>query len=130
MSYSACKKREILQKVLKEGKKVSEVCQQAGISRKTFYQWKKRYLQAPKRIKTRALEGKYVEGAEHPKSIRHKFKDKVIRLVIFHPSWGSRKIANALNKKRKKKISHQAIYDLLKDLKLETKEKRHEYSNL
>jgi len=41
---TAQEKLEILQKALKEGASVSSICRQNKISRKTFYEWKKKYL--------------------------------------------------------------------------------------
>jgi len=129
MPFPASKKLKILNKVLKEGKTVSEVCREAGIARKTFYQWKKRYQEAPSRIKKQALKLNYASGKHHPKNKRYKFEDRVISIVVSHPSWGSRKISAILCKYRQR-ISNHALYNLLKDLNLETKEKREEFSSL
>ncbi|MBU3957361.1 glycosyltransferase, partial [Patescibacteria group bacterium] len=65
----------------------------------------------------------------HPKNKRYKFEDRVISIIVSHPSWGSRKISAILGK-HKQRISNHAVYSLLEDLNLETKEKREEFSSL
>jgi len=129
MRLTARQKLKILKKVLQEGERVSSVCSEAGIARKTFYQWKKTYLQTPNRIKNQALKLNYASGKHHPKNKRYKFEDRVISIVVSYPSWGSRKIS-AILCKYTQKISNHAVYSLLKDLNLETKEKREEFSSL
>jgi len=129
MRFSSKSKLHILNQVLREGESVSKVCRQAGIARKTFYQWKERYLQASAKNKKKSLESKYVFGKNHPKSKRYKFKKAVISIVTLHPEWGGRKISTVLSR-GKSKISSHAIYNLLKEFNLETVEKRVEFSNL
>lgn len=74
-------------KLVRAGESVTDVCKKAGISRKTFYQWKKKYQQAPNRIKKQALELDYTSGKNHPKNKRNQFKNQIISIAVRHPSW-------------------------------------------
>jgi len=129
MRLTARQKLKILKKVLQEGEQVSSVCSEARITRKTFYQWKKKYQQAPNRTKKQALEPNYASGKNHPKNKRHRFEEQLISIVVLYPSWGSRKISAKLGKIGIR-LSNHAVYNLLKELHLETKEKREEFSSL
>jgi len=125
----ARQKRRILGKVLKDGFSISSVCRQNGISRKTFYAWEKKYLAAAPRNKLNCLKKHYLKGLEHPRGRRDLFKKEVLRIVSSHPEFGSRKISKILRKKGKF-LSNHAVYTLLKDLNLEIRGKREEFSSL
>jgi transposase len=105
------------------GGTVAEACKELGISRKTYYLWLKKYTQAPNRIKTTAMAGRYRNGKEHPRSVRHLFKKQVLAMVGQHPEWSHRRITAEL-KASGKAVSEHAIQNLLKDLGLEIAVKR------
>ncbi|MFC1727731.1 helix-turn-helix domain-containing protein, partial [Patescibacteria group bacterium] len=116
-------------KRVKAGESVSKVCRQAGIARKTFYQWKKLYQQAPRRTKRESLAAKYVSGKSHPHSKRHQIEEMVFSVSICHPEWGSRKISAILNK-HGHLASSRTVYRLLKDRNLATEARRREFADL
>jgi len=126
---TAQEKLEILQKVLKEGASVSSVCRQEGISRKTFYAWKKKYLTAPARKKLASLKKGHLKGADHPRGRRYLYRNDILRLVAAYPEWGSRRLRQALVKKGKH-LSNHAVYSLLADLNLCKYRQRYEFSRL
>ena len=129
MRHSAQEKLSILRKVLRDKKAVSQACREAGISRKTFYQWKKAYSSAASRSKRKALELQYKKGMVHPRSKGERLEKRILSVVVCRPEWGSRKISQALQKGGIK-LSNHAVYEILKKLVLTTREKRLEYSLL
>ena len=122
-------KLQVVQKVLKEGSSVSSVCRKFGISRKTFYEWRKRYLAAAPRDKSSCLEKRHLRGLQHPRGKKDLFKYEILRIVAAHPDWGSHKISKILFT-RNKKLGNHGVYTLLKTLGLETEERRKEFSGL
>src|SRR5437867_12664545 len=64
------------------------LCQEYGISAKTGYKWKERFLRE-------GLEG-MVEESRRPKSSPEQLPEgavcEIVRLKLTHPSWGARKI--------------------------------------
>ena len=72
MRLSREQKRQIIDLVLKNNQKISDVAQRNKIARKTLYAWIKRYQGAKGRAKGRALENHYIKGAAHPKFSRNK----------------------------------------------------------
>ncbi|MBN1263617.1 MAG: transposase, partial [Candidatus Pacebacteria bacterium] len=129
MRYSARQKLRILKNILKSPKSVSEACREVGISRKTFYQWKKIYQSAPARIKRKSLALKYTFGSKHPRAKRAYFKNHLLALIVCQPEWGGRKISQAL-KDGGANLSPHGVFELLKELNLNTREKRQAYASL
>jgi len=129
MRFTAQEKIRILKKVLREKRSVAEVCRYSGISRKTFYQWKKTYSLAPSRAKAKALRPKYSSGKNHPRAKRENFKTQILSIVTLRPNWGSRRISKELQK-GKISLSSHAVYEVLKDLDLKTAEQRKKFSSL
>ncbi len=124
---TAQEKLKILHKVLKEGSSVSSVCRQNKISRKTFYFWKKKYLSAGPRNKTSCLEKRHLRGLQHPRGLKLRFKKDILRLATLHPELGSHSLSKIL-KEKDKFLSNHGVYTLLKELGLETREKRKEFA--
>jgi transposase-like protein len=127
--FPAHVKKRILKQVLEDGEKVSEVCQENGISRKTFYAWKKVWEKAYGRGKRSALQLKYKRGDSHPRNNRRKFVKDVLRLVVTHPEWGSRRLSRALHSEGKK-LGSNAVHKLLVEIDLSRFEQREEFSRL
>jgi transposase InsO family protein len=81
---------------LLEGRSMTEVCRQFGVSRKTGYKWLDRY------------EAKGPQGLEDrsraPISRPHAVSEEVVRLILDlrrkHPSWGPKKLEKHLSGKR------------------------------
>jgi transposase len=74
--------------VLKGERKISELCQQYGISRKTGYKWIERYEEAG----PAGLE----DLGRRPQSCAHATPDAIVKEVLElrykHPTWGARKL--------------------------------------
>ncbi|MCH7952150.1 transposase, partial [Patescibacteria group bacterium] len=127
--FPAYVKERILKRVLEDGKPVSTVCRENGISRKTFYAWKKAWDGASGRGKHSALRLGYKRGPAHPKYLRGKFRHDVLRFIVSHPEWGSRQISRALRVSGKE-IGNHAVHTLLVKLDLSRFEQREEFSRL
>lgn len=105
------------------GESVSSVCRDARIARKTFYQWQKRYREAPPTSKRQSSEPRYLSGKQHPFEKKHLLRKKIISIIVQKPEWGSQKIYARLLELGEKH-SRQTINRLLKELNLDTQAKR------
>lgn len=129
MILPAHQKLRLIQKVLKEGASVSSVCRENKISRKTFYQWKKKYLSAGPRRKVISLENNHPKGLQHFRGTKNRFKNEILDMITAHPEFGSHTINKKL-KTKNKTLGNHGIYTLLKELNLETYPKRKEFALL
>jgi transposase InsO family protein len=80
---------------LSKGERMTDLCVEFGISRKTGYKLKNRYEE----LGVPALE----DQSRAPKHIPHKTTDEVVQLVTKerrkHPTWGPRKLKEVLEKR-------------------------------
>jgi transposase InsO family protein len=80
---------------LSRGERLTDLCREYGISRKTGEKFKKRY-------KERGIEGLYDEPRK-PKLIPHKTPPELIEVILderrAHPTWGPRKIKETLQRR-------------------------------
>lgn len=85
-------REEFVLKVLSEEVPFKQLCQEYGITRKTGYKWKKRFLE----------EGKpgLFDQSRRPKNLPNTLtEDSVIRIIQLrhhHPTWGAKKIATII----------------------------------
>ena len=101
--FSPQKKLEILEKVVKQGKSVVEVCQNYKISRKTFYQWKKRYqedLSPEKNLQN--LKNRSTSPKKYTRLSSKRLVSQVLNVVKKHPEYSYRKVSAVLNQKADK----------------------------
>src|SRR5439155_26097908 len=80
---------------LNKGERMTDLCVEYGISRKTGHKLKKRYEE----LGVRGLE----DQSRAPKHIPHRTPPEVIELVIAerqkHPSWGPKKLKEVLEQR-------------------------------
>lgn len=80
---------------LKKGERVSELCSEYGISRKTGHKFKKRFEEA-------GAAGLF-DQSRAPRHIPHKTSPEVTELVVAerikHPDWGPKKLKDVLEKR-------------------------------
>jgi cellulose synthase/poly-beta-1,6-N-acetylglucosamine synthase-like glycosyltransferase len=108
------------------GERPVDLCRTYGISRTVFYRWLKRYRSENNNLSalhslrpTGEKHWRYVAGAE----------DQVLDLVILHPEYTSKKLAEVfLQDKGTKIIGAHGIYNILKRHNLNTYEKRLQYA--
>lgn len=80
---------------LKRGERVTELCNEYGISRKTGHKYKKRFEEA-------GVAGLF-DQSRAPRHIPHKTSPEVAELVVAerqkHPDWGPKKLKDVLEKR-------------------------------
>jgi putative transposase len=85
-------KTEFALRAVREVERFQQLCEEYGISRKTGYKWKKRFLQ-------QGLEGLQDLSRKPKSSPTGLTEDVVCRIVALkqaHPSWGARKLREVL----------------------------------
>lgn len=86
---NAMKERtEFIDAMLKEEKPFKQLCEDFGISEKTGYKWKNRFLEDGKR----GLYEKDRSANSHPNALPEDTVIALIRLKTAHPYWGAKKI--------------------------------------
>ena len=86
---------------------VDDLCRHAGVSRKTLYKWKKRYIEE-------GDAGLY-DRPRKPKRIHHTpaFIVSTIYDVRERFGWGAKKIAAYMKRKYKINVSHATVHKYL-----------------
>ena len=74
-------KSQLVAKIVKEGLSISSVAREAGIARKTLYQWLDQYKRGTD--SPDPFKEKYVSGESHPKAVYPKIRDR--RTIITNP---------------------------------------------
>ena len=91
-------RKRMVEDVIFAGRKVKNVTEYFGVTRKTFAKWKRRYLKA--RAKglnlLEAVSDNNARGTAHPRGASESVANKVIDIVISKPYLSSQKIANEL----------------------------------
>ena len=81
-------KRSFIEAMLKQNRPFVELCREYGISEKTGYKWRNRFLE-------QGYAG-LAEGSraprEHPNTIDGDTAAELIRLRLAHPTWGGKKV--------------------------------------
>ena len=108
--------RRLLFETWEKTEKVTQSCQEAHVSRRTFYNWKGRF------------EAEGYEGLSSPRSrapknppkIAKEVEEQVKKMHCEHPSWGKRRIADELAKGNdwKALVSPNTVKRILKDFGL------------
>jgi transposase InsO family protein len=81
-------KRGFIDAMLKQDRPFRELCQEQGISEKTGYKWRKRFLEQG----YAGLEEESRAPQKHPNAIDGDTAAEIIRLRLAHPSWGGKKL--------------------------------------
>ena len=85
-------KTEFVLRAVRSGEPFGELCSEFGISRKTGYKWKQRFLQ-------HGLDGLH-DQPRRPKSSPNGLSEdvvcRIVRLKQAHPSWGPRKLRDVM----------------------------------
>ena len=86
-----------------------ELCQEYGISAKTGYKWRERFL--------RQGSGGMVEGSRRPRSHPQQLSEEsiceMVRLKLAHPAWGPRKIRELYIRQRGQAASESSFKRVL-----------------
>ena len=81
-------KRSFIDAMLKQSKPFRELCREYGISEKTGYKWRKRFLEQG----YAGLEEESRAPQKHPNALDGDTAAELIALRLAHPSWGGRKL--------------------------------------
>ncbi|HEY5600956.1 MAG TPA: helix-turn-helix domain-containing protein, partial [Patescibacteria group bacterium] len=128
--YTAGDKVKIVEHVLKEGERVASVCLRYNISRKTLYEWIKRYQSAQNGFEEHAFASRIPKGQSHWKSLPLDVERKIIEIVRHFPGHSSKNLTNLINSQFEKPVvSSFYIQKLLERYGLNTLPNRLEYQN-
>ena len=122
----AKRRLKIIEKVVKEGKSVTQVCQAYRISRTIFYRWKARYDQSPPKERLKALEDKKRVIERYPRQVPKEHERLILDLVLNYPQFGVQRITQSLplNGKSKSIVGYHGTQRVLERNNLNTFEKR------
>jgi transposase InsO family protein len=81
-------KRSFIDAMLKQSKPFCELCREYGISEKTGYKWRNRFLERG----YSGLEEESRAPQKHPNTIDGDTAAELIALRLAHPSWGGKKL--------------------------------------
>ena len=81
-------RKAFIDAMLKQNEPFRELCREYGISEKTGYKWRKRFLEQG----YAGLEEESRAPREHPNTIDGDAAAELIRLRLAHPSWGGKKL--------------------------------------
>jgi glycosyltransferase involved in cell wall biosynthesis/transposase-like protein len=121
---------ELIGRVVIQGISVDDACRSFGISRPTFYKWKKRYDLAgsSKEEKLEAVADRRPRRKRRSRQRISREIEELIRVVVAeYPEWGKRKIHRSLLE-RGEKVGIHGVSNALKRLHLNTPKLRERYS--
>lgn len=85
---------EVLLEPGRTGESVASVCKRYGISRETFYRYRRRYLEEG----LEGLRDRSTRPTRSPTRIAPELEAEICRLRTEHPRWGARRIAAMLDR--------------------------------
>ena len=85
---------EVLLEPERTGESVASVCRRNGISRETYYRYRRRYLAEG----ARGLADRSKRPASSPAKIDPQLEREICRMRTDHPRWGARRIAAELSR--------------------------------
>lgn len=92
------------------GETVSEICRRYGISRQTYYRYRKRYLaEGPQ-----GLEDRDRRPHRCPAQIDPELEARICRLPTDHPRWGARRIGAELSRAGTEPLAISTIHQVLR----------------
>ena len=88
------KRAEFVLRVLRNVERFGDVCQEFGISRKTGYKWKERFLEEG----LSGLGDQSRRPASSPGEVKEAMVCQIVKLRMAHPTWGARKLRAVLER--------------------------------
>ncbi|MBR2797604.1 MAG: transposase, partial [Clostridia bacterium] len=119
-------KRSFIDAMLKQSKPFRELCREYGISEKTGYKWRKRFLEQG----YAGLEEESRAPQKHPNTIDGDTAAELIALRLAHPSWGGKKLLVLWQRSHPSQPSPSlsSVNRILKKAKLLNKKRIHKAS--
>ena len=81
-------RKAFIDEMLKQNQPFRELCREYGISEKTGYKWRKRFLEQG----YAGLEEESRAPQKHPNTIDGDAAAELIRLRLAHPSWAGKRL--------------------------------------
>jgi cellulose synthase/poly-beta-1,6-N-acetylglucosamine synthase-like glycosyltransferase/transposase-like protein len=122
-SLTPQQRKELIERVLKDGVSVSQACRSFQISRPTFYKWLSRYSQAILDGKTPELSNKNKESIYSHRRTSFNKEKEILSVVKKYPKYSVAKLSQVIDG-----IGHHGIQNVLLRNGLNTIEKRQEFS--
>ena len=85
---------EFVLRVLRNVECFGDLCREFGVSRKTGYKWKERFLQEG----LSGLGDQTRRPNTNPSEIHESMVCRIVRLKLAHPGWGARKLRAVLER--------------------------------
>ncbi|MFC1727801.1 helix-turn-helix domain-containing protein, partial [Patescibacteria group bacterium] len=114
---------DLIERVLNDGVSVTDACRAYGVSRFTFYKWKKRYLEAKPGKEAVALSDTTPKGKHHWRRTPARLEKEVLDYVFEFPQASVHKIAQVFDN-----IGHHGVQTILEKHHLNNLEARLNYS--
>ena len=119
----------MIERVTKYKVPVAKICQAYRISRPTFYKWLKRYQEAPKEERLKAMKKKKAKIERHPRQTPELYEEAVLSIVANYPQLGVDRITKVLPRIAGKPIvSYHGVQKILERYSLSTYEQRLTYA--
>jgi cellulose synthase/poly-beta-1,6-N-acetylglucosamine synthase-like glycosyltransferase/transposase-like protein len=126
---SAHQRLEMIERVIRLGQSVSQVCHDFKVSRPVYYKWLKRYQAAPQDSKPEALQDRTPKIEHYFRQTPEKYEEAVLSVVSQYPQFGVARIVEVLPEIGGKPIvGHHGVQNILRRYDLNTYEKRLAYS--
>ncbi|MBI4100821.1 glycosyltransferase, partial [Candidatus Microgenomates bacterium] len=128
-TLNSAQRLQMIKRVVENKEKVSQICQEFGISRFTFYRWLNRYLQAPKGLEAQALGDQERVAKNYGRQVPTEWEQKILELVLENPSYSIRQILASLpqNEFGGPVIGHYGVQRVLERNNLNTYQRRLTY---
>src|SRR3972149_10115423 len=124
---SAQKRFNLINEVLRSKKKsVAQTCREFGVSRYTFYKWKKIWQKRGPQPKVEFFQNRYLKGEEHWRTLSSKKRKAVLELAVVRPHWSSQRIASYLSQNGLR-VGNHGVQNVLKKNSLSRAEQRRIY---
>jgi serine phosphatase RsbU (regulator of sigma subunit)/anti-sigma regulatory factor (Ser/Thr protein kinase)/transposase len=118
-------RKKLIQLVEVEGMSVKAACKKMSVSPTTYYRYKKRVAL----LGERGLRNKFLREDADLKMMTVEERKAILKIIVAHPDFGARRISKAYNRRANegRQLTARMVYDELKRLDLNTKERRHDY---
>ena len=114
----------LIERVLSDGESIPDVCRDFGVSRPTFYKWKRRYLSVGEGDRLEAVGDRIPRRRKIPaQRIPQKIEERVFTVAVAHPNWGKRRI-HAFLLRQGHRVGIHGVSNALRRLCLSTPELR------
>ncbi|MEE9268857.1 MAG: SpoIIE family protein phosphatase [Candidatus Krumholzibacteria bacterium] len=118
-------RKKLIQLVEVGGMSVRAACKKMNVSPTTYYRYKKRVAL----LGERGLKNKILREDTDLKMMTVEERKAILKIIVAHPDFGAKRISEAYHRRTNggRQLTERMVYDELKRLDLNTKERRHDY---